>query len=79
MMVVFSAFAAASVLFVKALGFGMALAVILDATVVRLLLVPATMTLLGRLNWWAPSWSRLHFLSRGSRRRRDACTPVDHA
>jgi len=79
MMVVFSAFAAASVLFIKALGFGMALAVILDATVVRLLLVPATMTLLGRLNWWKPSLRRLHVLSRGPRRRRDACTPADHA
>ncbi len=65
MAVVFSAFAAASVLFVKALGFGMALAVILDATVVRLLLVPSTMTLLGRLNWWSPSLPRLH----SSRRR----------
>jgi RND superfamily putative drug exporter len=79
MMVVFSAFAAASVLFIKALGFGMALAVILDATVVRLLLVPATMTLLGRLNWWKPSWRGWDFLSRGPRGRRDACTPADHA
>jgi RND superfamily putative drug exporter len=54
MIVVFSAFAAAPVLFVKALGMGMALAVALDATVVRMLLVPSTMALLGRLNWWAP-------------------------
>jgi trehalose monomycolate/heme transporter len=66
MMVVFSAFAAASVLFVKALGFGMALAVILDATVVRLLLVPSTMTLLGRLNWWAPSLAALRHVPRRS-------------
>jgi uncharacterized membrane protein YdfJ with MMPL/SSD domain len=54
MIVVFSAFAAAPVLFVKALGLGMALAVALDATVVRMLLVPSTMALLGRFNWWAP-------------------------
>jgi trehalose monomycolate/heme transporter len=54
MVVVFSAFAAAPVVFVKALGLGMALAVALDATVVRMLLVPATMALLGRLNWWFP-------------------------
>ncbi len=54
MIVVFGAFAAAPVLFVKAVGFGMALAVALDATVVRLLLVPSTMALLGRLNWWSP-------------------------
>jgi RND superfamily putative drug exporter len=54
MLVVFSAFTAAPVVFVKALGLGMALAVALDATVVRMLLVPSTMALLGRLNWWAP-------------------------
>ncbi|HXU68742.1 MAG TPA: MMPL family transporter [Polyangia bacterium] len=51
MIVVFSAFAAAPVVFIKALGLGMALAVALDATVVRLLLVPAAMALLGRLSW----------------------------
>jgi RND superfamily putative drug exporter len=54
MIVVFSAFAMAGLLFVKAIGVGTALAVALDATVVRLLLVPATMSLLGRLNWWSP-------------------------
>lgn len=58
MVVVFSAFTAAPVVFVKALGLGMALAIALDATVVRMLLVPSTMALLGRLNWWAPSWLR---------------------
>jgi RND superfamily putative drug exporter len=61
MVVVFSAFAAAPLLFVKALGLGMALAVTLDATVVRMLLVPSTMTLLGRLNWWVPRRLRLRF------------------
>jgi uncharacterized membrane protein YdfJ with MMPL/SSD domain len=54
MVMVFSAFAAAPVVFVKALGLGMALAIALDATVVRMLLVPSTMALLGRLNWWVP-------------------------
>jgi RND superfamily putative drug exporter len=54
MVVVFSAFASAPLVFVKALGIGMALAVALDATVVRMLLVPSTMALLGRLNWWRP-------------------------
>jgi RND superfamily putative drug exporter len=39
---------------VKALGVGMALAVLLDATLVRGLLVPATMRLLGNINWWWP-------------------------
>jgi RND superfamily putative drug exporter len=39
----------------KTLGLGMALAVALDATVIRALLVPATMRLMGRWNWWAPA------------------------
>lgn len=47
-------FATADVILVKALGIGMALAVILDATLVRGLLVPATMRLLGNWNWWLP-------------------------
>jgi RND superfamily putative drug exporter len=59
MVVVFSAFAAAPLVFIKALGLGMALAIALDATVVRMLLVPSTMALLGRWNWWTPSWPRL--------------------
>jgi putative drug exporter of the RND superfamily len=54
MVVVFSAFAFARVVLIQAVGFGMALAVLLDATVVRILLVPATMRLFGDLNWWAP-------------------------
>ncbi|HEX9134663.1 MAG TPA: MMPL family transporter, partial [Ktedonobacteraceae bacterium] len=52
--VVSAAFATADVILVKALGLGMALAVFLDATFVRALLVPATMRLLGNLNWWLP-------------------------
>ena len=50
------AFATADMVIVKALGVGMALAVLLDATLVRGLLVPATMRLLGNVNWWWPSW-----------------------
>jgi len=49
-------FASADIVIVKALGVGMALAVLVDATLVRGLLVPATMRLLGDLNWWWPSW-----------------------
>ncbi len=49
-----AAFASADMLLVKALGVGMALAVLLDATLVRGLLVPATMRLLGDANWWWP-------------------------
>ena len=48
------AFATADMVIVKALGVGMALAVLLDATLVRGLLVPATMRLLGNINWWWP-------------------------
>jgi RND superfamily putative drug exporter len=54
MVLVFSSLGASPLVFVKALGLGMALAVALDATVVRLLLVPSTMALLGRANWWLP-------------------------
>ncbi|MBF6590289.1 MAG: MMPL family transporter, partial [Ktedonobacterales bacterium] len=49
-----ASFASADMVIVKALGVGMALAVLLDATLVRGLLVPATMRLLGDLNWWWP-------------------------
>ena len=49
-------FAFADIVLIKALGLGMAIAVALDATVVRALLVPATMRLLGRWNWWLPAW-----------------------
>jgi RND superfamily putative drug exporter len=54
MVAVFSAFTLARVVLIQAVGFGMALAVALDATLVRVLLVPATMRLFGDLNWWAP-------------------------
>jgi len=43
---------------IKALGLGTAIAVFLDATIFRALLVPATMRLLGEWNWWAPRWLR---------------------
>jgi RND superfamily putative drug exporter len=49
-------FVFAEIALIQALGLGTAIAVLLDATVVRALLVPASMRLLGRWNWWAPSW-----------------------
>src|SRR5579859_183347 len=52
--VVSACFATADMILVKALGIGMALAVLIDATLVRGLLVPATMRLLGDWNWWLP-------------------------
>jgi RND superfamily putative drug exporter len=51
---VFAAFGLAEILLIKAIGLGMALAVAIDATLVRALVVPATMRLLGKWNWWAP-------------------------
>jgi putative drug exporter of the RND superfamily len=56
MVVVFLAFLAAPDTFLKLLGIGLASAVFLDATVVRLVLVPAVMQLLGDRNWWIPGW-----------------------
>jgi len=53
--VVAGSFAFADIVLIKALGLGIAIAVALDATVVRALLVPATMRLLGRWNWWVPA------------------------
>jgi RND superfamily putative drug exporter len=59
--VAIGAFATSGVLFIKQLGVGTALAVAIDATVIRALLVPALMVLLGRRNWWAPApLRRLH-------------------
>jgi putative drug exporter of the RND superfamily len=54
------AFSAADIVIIKALGLGIAIAVFLDATVVRTLLVPATMRLLGKWNWWAPGFLARH-------------------
>ena len=56
MVVVFGSFLGESDRVVKLFGLGLSMAVLIDATVVRLLLVPATMELLGDRNWWLPSW-----------------------
>jgi RND superfamily putative drug exporter len=56
LIIVLVGFGTGHILFVKQLGIGMALAVAVDATIVRALLVPATMRLLGGRNWWAPRW-----------------------
>jgi putative drug exporter of the RND superfamily len=58
MITVFVAFGLARVVTIKATGIGMAVAVLADATLVRALVVPALMRLLGRANWWAPRWTR---------------------
>src|SRR5579875_2959546 len=68
MVAVFAAFALARVVLVKAMGLGMAVAVALDATLVRVLIVPATMRLFGDFNWWAPRpLARLWARARGVR------------
>ena len=56
MVVVFMAFGLSSVVILKQIGFGLALAILLDATIVRALVVPSTMRLMGKWNWWSPSW-----------------------
>ena len=56
MVVVFGSFVFEDNRAIKMLGLGLAVAVFLDATIVRLLLVPAAMELLGRRNWWVPGW-----------------------
>jgi uncharacterized membrane protein YdfJ with MMPL/SSD domain len=59
--VAIGAFATSGILFIKLLGLGTALAVAIDATIIRALLVPALMALLGKWNWWAPGpLRRLH-------------------
>ena len=82
---VFSGFAVGELLVIKQTGVALAVAVAIDATIVRCLLVPATMTLLGERNWWAPR--RCAGSTRGSaspspvpapsriRRRRSLTTP----
>ncbi|MCS7051610.1 MAG: MMPL family transporter, partial [Thermomicrobium sp.] len=54
LVVVAAAFVTADVVLIKALGLGIALAIALDASIVRVVLVPATMRLLGQWNWWVP-------------------------
>jgi RND superfamily putative drug exporter len=64
--VVLAAFSTSRIIFIQQIGIGLAIAVVMDATLVRSLLVPATMRLLGRWNWWAPLplralWRRVGF------------------
>jgi putative drug exporter of the RND superfamily len=54
MVAVFLAFALANVVIIKAIGVGLAIAIAVDATIVRILIVPSIMRILGRANWWAP-------------------------
>lgn len=58
MVVVFGTFASGRLVMMQQVGFGLAVAVFLDATLVRSVLVPATMALLGDINWYLPGWLR---------------------
>ena len=58
MVAVFAGFAMGDLVATQQMGFGLAVAVFLDATIVRIVLVPASMRLLGKWNWWLPSWLR---------------------
>ena len=58
MVAVFSVFATLSTIDMKQLGVGLGAAILIDATIVRIVLLPSVMTLLGARNWWAPSWMR---------------------
>ncbi len=56
--IVFASFLTSGATNIKQLGFGVTVAILLDATVVRALLVPSFMRIAGRANWWAPAWLR---------------------
>jgi RND superfamily putative drug exporter len=58
MSIVFIAMATSQVSFIKSLGVGLTLAILFDATLIRGVLMPAAMRLMGRANWWAPHWRR---------------------
>jgi len=76
LVIVIGAFSASGITFIKLLGVGMIVALIVDATLVRILLVPATMRLLGRANWWAPRPLRRLYARYGIREGSDAETVV---
>ncbi|MGH8792607.1 MAG: MMPL family transporter [Stackebrandtia sp.] len=78
LIVVVGAFATSGILMMKMIGVGMAVAIFLDATVVRLLLVPSTMRLLGRANWWAPKPLRRFYASYGLKEGEDAPAPREN-
>ncbi|MEU7137880.1 MMPL family transporter [Nocardia sp. NPDC046473] len=71
MVIVFIGISASEVAFMRALGIGLMVSVIVDAFVIRVLLVPGLMALLGRANWWAPEWLRRWYERYGLREGND--------
>jgi len=76
LIIVVGAFSASGITFIKLMGVGMIVALLVDASVVRILLVPATMRLLGRANWWAPGPLRLLYARHGIKEDGPAPVPV---
>ena len=75
MIAVFAAFIPSTDIALKVIGIGMAAAILIDATVIRMLLVPAVMHLLGDRNWWLPALARPG-TARGPHRRPPAALPT---
>jgi uncharacterized membrane protein YdfJ with MMPL/SSD domain len=76
LIIVVAAFSASGITFIKLMGVGMIVALLVDASVVRVLLVPATMRLLGRANWWAPRPLRHLYARYGFKENSPAPVPV---
>src|SRR5580693_1308229 len=76
LIIVVAAFSASGITFIKLMGVGMIVALLVDASVVRILLVPATMRLLGRANWWAPRPLRRLYARYGFKEDSPAPVPV---
>jgi uncharacterized membrane protein YdfJ with MMPL/SSD domain len=77
LVIVVGAFSASGITFIKLLGVGMIVALVVDATIVRILLVPATMRLMGRANWWAPGPLRRVYRKYGIREEQTAPPRVE--
>ena len=77
LVIVVGAFSASGITFIKLLGVGMIVALVVDATIVRILLVPATMRLMGRANWWAPGPLRRVYRKYGIREAQTAPPQVE--
>ena len=75
MVVVFAVFVTFKFVFIQQLGLGLAVAVFIDATLIRSVLLPATMTLLGDWNWWLPRVAALAAAGRRSRASRTKRSP----
>jgi uncharacterized membrane protein YdfJ with MMPL/SSD domain len=78
LLVVIGAFSLSGITFIKMIGIAMLIAIVVDATIVRILLVPATMRLLGRANWYAPGPLRSLYARYGIRETDDEPTPEPH-